>query len=579
MRILLVHPEDRPDRGPWSAESWDRIVDLGMAGPIAYGEWHEQFRCPVERLGPIDAKELISVRNVLQAGAGRLQDSEDLDWWELLAILLHERLEKLLVLRKLATTIDDRDEVLATRAGSYPDALNLMRPQPVKAFPRKRAAMTGTALHYLQVARRFSSAQLAEIFWDKFDASQRIRSAFSRKPKPGPTPVVLLPSAYGNVSRIGVAYARALPDAEFLQVVTRRSGLVSGTPKNVRVARLASYASSAGSEEARELVRRWQGLRRELRAIPEIALLDHLGFLNSFPRQLRDGLSVRDAWRRVFELENIQAVLCGDDTNPHTHIPLLLARKRNIPALAVHHGALDGRHLFKRSHADVILAKGRMERNYLVNVCGVDEAEVEIAAPGPIPSKSRRSRAEGGAASQIVFFSEPYELTDGRAEEFYRELLPPLADLAVQARRRLVVKLHPFESVRQRRQIVLRLLSEEQRRVTEIVSGALSEDLLGKTWFGITVLSSVTTECALRGIPCFLCGWLEFWPYGYLKQFQRFGAGYVIESQSQIADIPKILENYTIRPETVRDLWQPAAPDRLAELFETCRRQSLAVAM
>ena len=48
---------------------------------------------------------------------------------------------------------------------------------------------------------------------------------------------------------------------------------------------------------------------------------------------------------------------------------------------------------------------------------------------------------------------------------------------------------------------------------------ALQPEMLNKTWFGVTILSTVVVECALRGIPCFLCAWLESWPYGYIDQF------------------------------------------------------------
>ena len=33
--------------------------------------------------------------------------------------------------------------------------------------------------------------------------------------------------------------------------------------------------------------------------------------------------------------------------------------------------------MFKRAHADVVLAKGKMEQDYLVRVCGVPRARVE----------------------------------------------------------------------------------------------------------------------------------------------------------------------------------------------------------
>src|SRR5207302_5527195 len=220
------------------------------------------------------------------------------------------------------------------------------------------------------------------------------------------------------------------------------------------MAKLASYAkySTDTSREYEELLQKWQIFRAELESVPEIFLLGRLGLLDSFPKLLRQGLAIREAWRQVFEIEPVKAVLCADDSNPYTRIPVLLARNRGIPAIACHHGALDGAHLFKRSHADVILAKGRMEEDYLVRVCGVPEEKVELGAPGRLPALNvQRDREQ---APFITFFSEPYEVASARTAEFYRDLLPPLADMALKTGRKLVVKLHPFESQRERRGLI-----------------------------------------------------------------------------------------------------------------------------
>jgi hypothetical protein len=91
--------------------------------------------------------------------------------------------------------------------------------------------------------------------------------------------------------------------------------------------------------------------------------------------------------------------------------------------------------------------------------------------------------------------------------------------------------------------------------------------LLHKTWFGITVLSTVVMECALHGIPCFLCGWLEFSPYGYIEQYTKFGVGYLLRSVAELSEIPKILQSYAVKPEIAKDLWEPISPNRFQELL------------
>src|SRR5439155_7122100 len=130
-----------------------------------------------------------------------------------------------------------------------------------------------------------------------------------------------------------------------------------------------SYASGKyGAREYQQLLESWQGLLLEFERDQELSILERLRAFDRVPALLREGLAIRDAWLKVFATEPVSAVLCADDTNPYTHIPLLLARERGLPAVACHHGALDGRYLIKKSHADLVLAKGRMEKDYLVNI-------------------------------------------------------------------------------------------------------------------------------------------------------------------------------------------------------------------
>ena len=571
MRVLLVHPEDSPEQGPWAEQNWDRLVDLGQAGPSAYERWGARFRCRAGPVGLPGAEDFRAVRGLLESGLGRLCDTEGLDWWELTALLVHKDMEIVQVLRKFAGSLHPNDELFVTRPGFYADALGLLGTATPRSFGEiKKGRKPG---HYLDVARRFPLAQLREIFWDKYDAAHTIRSRFTRARKASPRPVVLLPSSYENVTRMVMAYAATLPAQDFLLVTTRRSGAAVSPPANVATAKLASYVSARGTTAAElvELQGRWRQLRHELELIPEMAVIAKLGLLDLFPKMLRQGLGVRDAWLGVLEREPVKAVLCGDDANPYTHIPMLLAGKRGIPMLACHHGALDGRHLIKQNHADIILVKGKMEEDYMVRVCGVPAECVEVGAPARPPWGSSTDAAidRHAKGNSIVMFSEFYEVSNGRAEQFYYELIPALAELAAQSGRSLVIKLHPFEPQSERRALVEKVLPASLRATTRVMSGPLTDGLLDQAWFGITILSTVTTECAFRGIPCFLCKWLEFWPYGYIDQYGKFGAGAVLNSAAEIAAIPRILENCMVTPAIKCSLWQPIAPDRFAELLTT----------
>ena len=572
MKVLLIHSEDDPENGPWASLPWDRVVDLGLGGKNSYARWSRQFRCPVTNLNALrhGFDDFRRIRDLLGLGCGRLIDEYGVDWWEIMSLLLHGEIEALILLQRFAQTVSSGDEVYVTRPGLHANLLRGLLAGRLNIFPTGRGAQKGGLRHYIRRASRLSASQITDVFWDKYDAGYQFRGRLGRKRRPSARPVVLLPTAYVNVSRTGIAYANSFPEENFLLVTTRKSGWVRNTPRNVTAAWLSSYACVRDrSDETAAMGDHWRSLLDELCRAEEFEILNRLGYLDSFPRWFRHGLEVRDAWRNVLDNEPVQGVLCADDSNPYTRIPLLLARERGLPNVACHHGALDCRYVFKRSYGDVIWAKGTMEEDYLVRVCGAPQEKVEIGAPA-LPANWKHSASQA-FRPYLLFLSEACEVSGGRAEEFYRDVLPPLADLALATGRELIVKLHPAESKNERARLLARVLSIEQKRSARIVDGPLTEDLLEKAWFGITITSTVAMECAIRGIPCFLCKWLEFWPYGYIEQFNRFGVGRSLNDPSEIDKIPEYLQQHAVRADVSATCWQPAAAGRLRQLLTTPR--------
>jgi hypothetical protein len=539
MRILLLHPEDSARRGPWARQQWDLVVDLGKSSRFSEQQWEAQYQCPILRADTFQEgiADVRRVREILASGQGQLIDEEGIDWWDLNLRFVPEMLA-VLTLRRVAVELSSEAELWATRAAWQMGILQSLCKKSIRIFGGGRLARsTARAGHYSGIWRRFSSAQIKEILLDKYDSGYRWRSRFASKPQPCPQPVVLLPSAYVNVSRMAGAYAALLPEQPFLLIAARQSARQFDAPKNVQIRDLASYAASDFPEgEAQSLLARWTELQAELGSFPELHLLAQAGILESFPGWLRDGLGSRDAWRQVLAREPVSAVVCGDDSNMTTRLPVLLATHREIPTADFHHGAFDGRYLLKRLASDVYLTKSEMEREYLSRVCGLPQERLIMAAPqsasAAVPLEMR-TRA-GGAT---IFFSEPYELAEMRAEEVYREVVPPLARLAQEQGRSLIIKLHPFESLSQRARIVRDILSFDLAKSVTWVDGPITRELMSKAWFGVTVESSAVLDCLERGVTCFLCAWLAYSPFGYLEQYERFGVGEVLNDASQIAEI------------------------------------------
>jgi hypothetical protein len=580
MRVLLLHPDDSPRRGPWSQQRWDLIVDLGRSSEFSAAEWTEQTGCPILRSDSFreGVEDLKLVRGALAVGQGRLIDEEGIDWWTLTALLIAPQVEAMLTLRRVATQIVSKAELWATRAGWPGNAIAFLLRGEIQIFSGNVATrLARRAAHYGGLFHRFSAAQVKEIFLDKYDPGYEWRSRFASDQQGAAEPVILVPSAYGNVSRMAASYAQMLPDQTFLLVATRQSGKQFEAPSNMRSHDLASYATSTSTaSESAAILEEWGRLKVELCAMPEFEVLSRAGTFDAFPNWLRSGPRVRNAWREVLQRETVCGVLCGDDSNVYTRLPVLLAARRKIPTVDFHHGAMDGRYLLKDLPSDTYLAKNAMERDYLLRVCGLPPQKVILGAPCPTYAASPGDR-QLSPTSWVIFFSEPYENAGMRTEEVYREILPSLCRLARENSRGIVLKLHPFESISDRKRIVQALLPEDDLSLVTVLDGPLSERLLSSAWFGLTVESTTVMDCLRYGVPCFLVGWLTLSPYEYAQQYARFGVGDVLRSVNEIADIPVRLANFSPQETKQQSLWKMADPEMLRQWLRAgSPRQALA---
>jgi hypothetical protein len=101
-----------------------------------------------------------------------------------------------------------------------------------------------------------------------------------------------------------------------------------------------------------------------------------------------------------------------------------------------------------------------------------------------------------------------------------------------------------------------------------MMDGPLTEELMEKIWFGCTVVSTAALDCAMRGVPVFLCGWLENWPFGYLEQFATYRVGVKLSHPDEIAQIPGLLESELKQAQTFRhsirtESWQEMVSGQL----------------
>jgi hypothetical protein len=554
MRVLLLHAEDVPWRGPWASVRWDHIIDLAYAGPDIYAGWRLRCGSPVRSIHEFagDGESYASVKALLNPGRNHLVDRMGLDWWEIIAVLSHHELQALYLVQQLRRELGNNVEYHVTRPGTFGNLLGQMIGSAVPAYEAAPTRIEALALS-LRSARELRPEQVTEIALDKWDASYSLRRLLAKSRRANcEEPVILLPSAYSNVTRILLAYARDLPQRNFLLASTRRSGSSKNLPGNVVSTSLAAYAQppAASERELHELVDRWSWFERQILVqCDALRPARDAGVWRDFPAHLRRGIRLRNAWHELMKAEPVSAVFCGDDLNYYTRIPLMLARNMGLNAVYCCHGALDGGMLFKQPYANRYLVKGEMEKDYLLRCSTIDPDLVEIGAPSSYAPRTEK-RAEV-RAQDIVFFSQPYEVLAGRTAEIYRELLPRLCAVARRTGRKVTLKLHPFESLRDRKRLLNSVLSEAEISLVQVVAQQPLAELLTHAWFGIGVDSSVAVECALAGVPYFLCGWLDHSGFGYGQQLARYRVGRMLHAASEIEAIPDLIGNWT-RPELTR---------------------------
>ncbi len=580
MRVLLQHPNDEAEIGPWAKNQWDLIVDFGWSGKFFYSQLSQKRGCRVLNYRALLAPECHrdGLRQILRVGLGSVVDNKGVDWWDIFLGYASSRIEDAMLMSALAEEVKNGAEIWATRPHFLAQMLEMLLNRKIASFLEGEPASLATRLR--GVARDLRFSQVAEIALDKWDVDYRWRRLVSRKTAPSATPVILLPSAYGNVSRAQASYARLLPDCRFLQVVTRRSGRIAALPSNVEVRSLAGYTlrpfSQATESECDQLMEDWRRFEHAvLRGHRELGVAREVGAFASFAPFLRKGLRVRDAWLSIFQKESVVAVLSADDHNPYTRLPVVLANSRKLPTIFCDHGGLNVGPAVRAPCSDHYLARGEMARDYWVNWCGLPSARVTIGASQEtaalrVPSSVVRD--------SLVFFSEPYELESGRTGHFYGEVLPALCSVAGMTGHRVIVKLHPFESLRARRRMIYDVLSGDQRSLVEVVDGPLTAGLLARAWCGVSVSSSVAVECALQGIPCFLCHWHDCSWIEYGRQFEKFSAAKLLNSPHEILKIPHYIESFEPSESVRRKLETAINPEQLKAVLCGPRAASLTVA-
>jgi hypothetical protein len=565
MKVLLLHPEDElPSQ---LSQSWDLVVDLGRAPAATYEQQSKHAGCRIVSLADYahGFEDIYRIKPTFAQGNGLVVDKFGIDWWDVLLPMLSTHLERSFMLVTLARELGDHVELYSSRPDSYVTALQRFLGIDRVTVVGESSSLTRRIQHYRTAFSRLDWNQLTQIAQDKFDSQHKLRKRLSRKFSGGGERFFLLPTAYINVSRTAVSYAELLPDEKFLLVVARPGGKLAPLPANVCMISLDPYFEPIDRSELAELMEKWETLKRRLvETVPEFRMAETLGIFEYGSQVMRWALAARDAWIRLFDSENIAGCLSADDVNPYTSLPIFIAARRNIPTLAVHHGALDYRMSMKPLTADFYLAKGDLEYDYLLETCRVDRGRVVMGGPSyvsPAPITSTKK-------SWLVFFTEPYGTAGWRIENVYEDLLPHLIALSRECGLDLVFKLHPFESIKGHKNLVQKFLSRDDFNRVRWIAGPTTPKLWNNVKFGMTVESTIALECAIRQIPIFLCTWLRSTYGGYPQQYAKFGVGHILNAPHEMKEVPRLLAgSKKCESAAAGHIWQTMKPAELQSLL------------
>ncbi len=524
------------------------VIDTGRAPRSTYRVWSARTGGRVMSVYDLacEIDDLYRTRDLLELGIGKLLDHHGIDWWDVCSLMLSPDLQLLMLGRRIAHDLDRNCELHATRDSAFVRGLQALL--GLRAKIQRHGSGIDTLRSALHAAHTLDRGELFQVLQDKFDEGHHIRRWFARHPQGDGRPIVLCPSAYINVSRAVAKHAASCPQKDFYLVLARQNARLSPLPANVRVASLDGYFVSSDSSELRSLLHEWEHLRRRLVASSEeFMMADNAGVLARIPSLLRWGIAVRDAWSRVFQIENVIECFCADDSNPYTRIPLMLAKKRRLPTVACHHGALDCRLAFKRSHADVHIVKTEMEWDYTVSICKVPPQQVVLKSCDD-ESSVRAPALCDSKRGYLTFFTEAYHSAGFREVEIFSDVMPKLLAASQTLGLRLAIKLHPFDGVKKMKSCLRAVLADSDRKLVQVWSGAMSDGRWRSTHVMVTGQSSVALEGVQRGIPTFLCRWLSDPFSGYQKQFVRYGFGKLLNSTEEILAIPEILTANPLSP-------------------------------
>jgi hypothetical protein len=267
------------------------------------------------------------------------------------------------------------------------------------------------------------------------------------------------------------------------------------------------------------------------------------------------------AARRFLDAVQPEMVIVGNASFERTL--LLQARKRRIPTVLLQHGVVHATYRVVDQPVDVFLSRGEFFRSLLFP--SLKDRTVVANAAQPTAAYATDARPDN--RSDLLFVAGACDVMPFFHELDLEEIVRALIRAASREQRRLVVRVHPMDSVTAYKRMVTRVARKEPAAPRIVYSqGPGLEDVLRGSAVAVLYFSTVFLECLRLGIPILSFAWHDF---PYKREYEQRGIFHFARNLKDLDEVAArgLRGELPANRGKLQELLAPTSPEVLADLF------------
>lgn len=248
-------------------------------------------------------------------------------------------------------------------------------------------------------------------------------------------------------------------------------------------------------------------------------------------RHLPSGLFQSELFESFVEKVKPSAIVVGNPV--HEAYLLHCAKGHGIPTILLQHGILGDFCQLLDPPADHYVVRGRFWQEFLSR-----DARKRSVILNPPQSSITDEKLDTNTEKHILFLTAPYGVQEFMHLADLDDILATLLQVASAEKIKLVVRVHPSESVGYYQQIVTRLMSEQSLHNVDVAysQGPGLEQLVRESIVAVTYCSTVFLDCLRENIPLVSFGWHDF---SFKQQIENYKIFYFAHSLKELAALVK----------------------------------------